>query len=322
MKKQAEKGKKEIKDYISPIEEESEKILEMSEETKTEVEGLYNELSEPEKYEDAQSRALSLKRSEKNIRKTYSNIYRITDELNARLHDVKSKKNFKLSAPSNSEIDRLEIEKHHFAAGLNFYKMMLLCFLGSFFGVIIEMAWCILTNGYIESRAGLVYGPFNILYGWGAMLMTAVLYRFRNRNGWLSFFGAFIAGSALEYFCSWGQEFVLGSRSWDYSDIPFNINGRICLLYSIFWGILGVVWIKDLYPRMSGWILKIPNKPGKIITWIVTVFLIINVLMSGIALFRWSRRDAGVEASNIFWETIDERFPDERMQRVYANMEF
>ncbi len=144
--------------------------------------------------------------------------------------------------------------------------------------------------------------------------------------------------------------------------MPFNINGRICLLYSIFWGILGVLWIKNLYPRMAKLILKIPNRVGKICTWVLLAFFVVNTVMSGIALTRWSRmaklilkipnrvgkictwvllaffvvntvmsgialtrwsqRNAGIPAANTFWQTIDERFPDERMEKVYANMVF
>ena len=202
------------------------------------------------------------------------------------------------------------------------YKLMLICFIGSFVGVVIETLWCLLTRGYIESRAGLVYGPFNMLYGAGAVVLSLTLYKFRNKGKWISFLGGFVVGSAVEYICSWGQELVLGSRSWDYSHMPFHINGRICLLYSIFWGILGVLWIKAIYPWMAKLILKIPNGFGKTITWLVTVFLIVNIAVSMTALFRWSQRQEMIAPSNPFWEFVDERFPDERMERIYANMEF
>lgn len=200
--------------------------------------------------------------------------------------------------------------------------MFLICFMGSFVGVVVELIWCLLKNGYLESRAGMVYGPFNPLYGFGALALTAALYKFRNRNGWISFFGGFFVGSFAEYFCSWGQEFVLGSRSWDYSNVPFNINGRICLLYSVFWGILGYFWIKCIYPAVSMLILKIPDRAGKIITWVLFAFFVFDAVVSLIAMFRWSQRLSGVEASNWFWEFIDMRFTNERMSKIYANMNF
>ena len=58
------------------------------------------------------------------------------------------------------------------------------------------------------------------------------------------------------------------------------------------------------------------------LTWVLTVFLIINALVSAVAMYRWSQRVNGVEPSNTFWEFVDERFPNERMERIYANMEF
>ena len=152
--------------------------------------------------------------------------------------------------------------------------------------------------------------------------MTVCLYRFRNHGAWISFFGSMLIGGGVEYFCSWGQEFVFGSRSWDYSDMPFNINGRICLLYTFFWGFLGVFWIKRIYPLLSKWILKLPNRTGKIITWTIVIFFIVDIASSGVAMFRWTQRIERIAPANQFWEFVDERFPDERMERVYANMEF
>ena len=131
-----------------------------------------------------------------------------------------------------------------------------------------------------------------------------------------------IVGSAVEYICSWGQELVLGSRSWDYSNMPFNLNGRICLLYSIFWGILGVLWIKNIYPRMAKWILKIPNRAGKIITWLLVAFMIANNVMTSLSLARWVERIQDKPASNGIENWLDDHFPDERMEKIFANMEF
>ena len=260
-----------------------------------------------------------------NLKNAQSRTGEMEDELAARLHDVKGDlihKWYRLNPPSNTSIDVAEQQQKHFAQGVNIYKILLILIIGSFAGVMVELLWCLITNGYLESRSGLVYGPFNMLYGVGAAVLSLTLYRFRNRGRWLSFLGGFVVGSVVEYLCSWGQEALLGSRSWDYSGMPFNINGRICLLYSIFWGILGVLWIKDLYPRMSKWILKIPNHAGRIVTWVLTVFMAFNCLVSAVAVWRWAERVSGVPAENGFEELLDARFPDERMERIYANMSF
>ena len=266
-----------------------------------------------------------LRRNKSSIFSTYQRTSAMEDELSARYRDMKrsrDRKWYRLNPPANSTIDLEERQRNHFARGLNAYKLMLICFVGSFLGVVVETLWCLLRHGYIESRAGLVYGPFNLLYGAGAVVLALALYRFRNRGRWLSFLGGMLVGSVVEYVCSWGQEALFGSRSWDYSAMPFNLNGRICLLYSCFWGILGVLWIKDVYPRMAKWILKVPNRSGKIITWCCTIFLALNAVVSLVTVYRWSERIQGVPPESGFWEMIDQRFPDERMERIFANMEF
>ena len=311
-------------ELVLPIEQDSVQILTAAEDVRKQMQEYFPRMLQEDLESDAALRAESLKRASSNLSKASKTIYAVKDELAGRMKDIhqQRKKNMLLSAPANATIDQQEQEGDHFAKGLNGYKLLLVCFIGSFFGVIIEMLWCLVSRGYIESRAGLVYGPFNLLYGFGAVVLTVTLYKFRNRGAWISFLGGIIVGSVVEYVCSWGQELVFGTRSWDYSKMPFNINGRICLLYSIFWGILGVLWIKNLYPRMAKLILKIPNRVGKICTWVLLAFFVVNTVMSGIALTRWSQRNAGIPAANTFWQTIDERFPDERMEKVYANMVF
>ena len=267
----------------------------------------------------------SLRRASRTLAQAYQAADNAADELGARLRDMRTARDRKWyvpNPPANAAIDLEEAKQDHFAQGLGLYKVLLICIAGRFAGVVVEMLWCLVTNGYIESRAGLVYGPFNLLYGAGAALLTVCLYKYRNRGYQLSFAGGFLVGSVLEYVCSWGQEVLLGSRSWDYSHMPLNINGRICFVYSLFWGALGILWIKDLYPRMAKYILKIPNRAGKILTWALTAFLIVNAIVSCVAVGRWSSRVGGQPPAGPFWSFVDQRFPDERMERIFANMEF
>ena len=91
-------------------------------------------------------------------------------------------------------------------------------------------------------------------------------------------------------------------------------------MYSVFWGFLGVFWLKNLYPRIAALMLKIPNKVGRIMTWVLLAFFVFNAVVTFIAILRWSQRIDGIEAANAFWRFIDLRFPDARMQRIYANM--
>ena len=312
----------------------SQSILKLEEALDLRYQGYYEQLADqsslpPEERAVLQSEvtreAEDLKRASANLLQAHLWASEKSDELATRLREgLESSRRRGLfrRAPANSLIDLEEERADSFASGVNFYKIALVCIVGSFAGVVVEMLWCLFRNGYLESRSGLVYGPFNPVYGIGAVVMTLALYRYRNRSSSISFLGGALVGSVIEYLLSWGQEALFGSTSWDYSHMPFNLDGRICLLYSLFWGILGVFWIKSIYPRTAQVILKIPNRFGKILTWVLTILLVLDCAVSLMAVGRWSERVLGDPPASAVDVFFDQHFPDERMERIYANMEF
>ncbi len=100
------------------------------------------------------------------------------------------------------------------AYGLNFYKLFWVFFIGCFAGVVVETLWCMATWHKIESSTGLVLGPFNPVYGFGAVLMTICLYRFRHKRDLWIFLTGIVLGDAFEYLCSFVQEKLFGTVSW------------------------------------------------------------------------------------------------------------
>ena len=120
--------------------------------------------------------------------------------------------------------------------------------------------------------------------------------------------------------CSVFTELVFGTVFWDYSKIPFNLGGRINLLYCFFWGIAAVVWMKGLYPVLSRLIEKIPMKIGRVLCTIMVIFMTVNVALSGLALSRYTERRENIPPANIIQETIDDWFPDAYIEKVYPNM--
>ena len=202
---------------------------------------------------------------------------------------------------------------------LSLADLLWLFVIGAFLGDVVETIFCRITAGVWMSRSSLVWGPFSIVWGLAIALATWFLYNYRNRSdGFLFAFGTFLGG-AYEYLCSVFTEIVFGKVFWDYSDIPFNLGGRINLLYCFFWGIAAVVWLKKLYPLFSKWIEKIPLKQGPIITWILIIFMLANILVSTLALTRYDQRAHNEPAINAIEQLIDERFPDSRMEKIYPN---
>jgi uncharacterized membrane protein len=210
-------------------------------------------------------------------------------------------------------------DEKKFADGLSFNKFVWIFIISCVAGYIVEEIWCLIKLGYFESRHSLIYGPLSVVYGMGAVVLTAALYKFRNSKIPIIFIVAFVVGTLTEYIASLGQEIVFGSVAWDYSNVPLNINGRVCLLYSLFWGVLGVVWIKLIYPLMSKLIEKIPLKLGTILTNTFIIFFVFDCIISASAALRMDNRDAGIPAQNVVEEFLDEHYTDERMHQIYAN---
>ena len=126
-------------------------------------------------------------------------------------------------------------------------------------------------------------------------------------------------GGAYEYLCSVFTEIFFGKVFWDYSNIPFNLGGRINLLYCFFWGIAAVVWIKVCYPRLSRWLSKIPRLPNLLITLCLVVFMAVNMLTSSLALTRYNQRANQVPAKHQWQQVMDRFFDDDRMKIIYPN---
>jgi uncharacterized membrane protein len=214
--------------------------------------------------------------------------------------------------------DKTEKNKK-FADGLCFEKIVWIFLICCILGFIVETIWCFIRHGYIESRKSLVYGPFSVAYGMGGVILTLVLYKLKDSSLWKIFMVSFVAGTVTEYICSLGQEIIFGSVAWDYSDVPLNINGRVCLLYSLFWGVLGIVWIKLIYPLMSKMIEKAPISAGELLTWAFILFFVVDCFLSATAAIRMDKRDDGIVASNKYEVFLDSHFDDERMHKIYAN---
>lgn len=218
-----------------------------------------------------------------------------------------------------NKISKAQTNNEGFANGLCFNKLVWIFLICCVVGFIVETIWCLIRYGYIESRKSLVYGPLSVAYGMGGVILTLALYKLKDESPGKVFFISFIVGTVTEYICSLGQEIVFGSVAWDYSNVPLNINGRVCLLYSLFWGVLGIVWIKLIYPHMSVLIEKMPVNIGMILTWAFVVFFVFDSFMSATAALRMDARNAGEPPSNHFEVFLDDRFDDERMHSIYAN---
>lgn len=186
----------------------------------------------------------------------------------------------------NKEENKVKIKKRKIR-GFTIERICAYFLIYSIIGFFVETAFGMVTKGVLESRQSFLYGPFCGIYGVGAVIMIVALSKFR-KNSNTVFWGGFFLGSIIEYTLSVIGEFIFNIRWWDYYDKPFNINGRICAYYSIFWGLLAIYLVTYFTPRIDKFLRFIKEKIGaKVIKTILTVsmvFVIVDALLTGMAI--------------------------------------
>lgn len=221
---------------------------------------------------------------------------------------------------------------------ITFKRILAYFIIYSFLGFIIETIFGMITKGVIESRQSCLYGPFCCIYGLGAAVMIPGLQKFKKKN-WTLFLAGAIEGSIVEYVISWLGEIVFHIKWWDYSNMPFDINGRICLLFTIFWGILALLLMRLINPYIEKFIDKIPKKLFSVLTIGGTILLILDLLITafGLQVFytRFTKKyDLNlVEDKNLMvsQEVLENKFvqklsntifTDEKMLRTFPNIKY
>ena len=207
---------------------------------------------------------------------------------------------------------------------------------------IIETLFAIVFHNVFESRQSFLYGPFCAIYGVGAVFMIIFLNKYFNKNNHMLFLGGFIVGSVVEYVISLIGELILNVRWWDYSDRFLNINGRICFLYSIFWGLLAIYLMKVINPKVDKFInwlkTKINLRLAKTLTLITVIILFIDCVISGIAInfclirksvennLNIANKEKTIQIYNKIYNNKDlsnfiyKYWNDEKMIRTYPNL--
>ena len=204
-------------------------------------------------------------------------------------------------------------------------------------GYIIETIFGLVTKGVLESRKSFLYGPFCGIYGVGAVVMIIGLQRFK-KNNYTLFAGGFIIGSIIEYVISFIGEWFFNIKWWDYSSMPFNINGRICVWFSFFWGALAIYLMSHIHPKVDKLIEKIKPSILKPLTIILTILIFIDFIVTGFALKMFFVRivnqyDLDIEGVEMYFDTysklyenekvksfVDKHFSDEKMLKTFPNI--
>ncbi|MBT1174136.1 putative ABC transporter permease [Bifidobacterium sp. LC6] len=177
---------------------------------------------------------------------------------------------------------------------LDFFNIFWLFTIASIGGLIVETIYHLaLYHGELQDRAGLLWGPFSPIYGCGAVLVTVFLNRLWKANAGLIFCASAVIGGTFEYVTSWFMEVAFGITAWDYTGQWLSIDGRTSGKYMFFWGLIGLVWMRWLLPRMLALINRIPWKVRYSLTAVCAVLMVIDIVFTLMALDCWYGRLAG-----------------------------
>ena len=154
--------------------------------------------------------------------------------------------------------------------GVKLFEILTYFIVYSFLGWTMESIF----RSVIEKKiinTGFLQGPFCPIYGIGAIIMFLFLEKFENKPI-LLFFIAMVVLTIWEYLVGVLLEKMFKTKYWDYSNQKFNFQGRICLINSIYWGILGVVFVKYIHPFIQG---IISNIDIKLLHYVISVIVIV-----------------------------------------------
>ncbi|OUO88023.1 hypothetical protein B5F40_12820 [Gordonibacter sp. An230] len=205
---------------------------------------------------------------------------------------------------------------------LNFFNLFWIFVVCCVLGLIIETVYhfVVVEPGHYQDRAGLLFGPFSPIYGFGAVLMTVALNRFHDKNVILIFLVSAVIGGAFEYLTSWFMQFAFGIVAWDYSGTFLSIDGRTNGMFMAMWGVLGVVWIKLCLPWMLKLVNLIPWNWRYAVTAVCAALMIADGVLTLLALDCWYQREAGRTPDNAIEEFCADHFDNAYMAQRFQSM--
>jgi len=152
----------------------------------------------------------------------------------------------------------------------------------SFLGYLLEKIFAVLTHAKKTVRKCFFLLPLCPVYGLGVLAVLALPPILTDHWIKLALWGS-LAATAVEYAVHWWYEAVFEVKFWDYADVTGNLQGRVCLPFSIAWGVLLAAFLPWLQPWLAELTVGIPA------VWTLAAWLlfVIDVMLSMRILWRY-----------------------------------
>lgn len=197
----------------------------------------------------------------------------------------------------------------------SFYDIAWVFLIYAILGWCVEVAYAAVHKGEFVNR-GFLNGPWCPIYGCGMCLVIFFLYPLQD-NIIILFFGSMLLTSVLEFLTGYFLESFFHSKWWDYTDMPFNIKGYICLQFSLMWGLAGTFIVDVIHPMLFEMIQWIPYIPGCVILVILGIVFIVDASLTISTILKINRRLKILEELTQGLRTIT----DDIGQNIFENVE-
>lgn len=205
-----------------------------------------------------------------------------------------------------------------------FYTYSILFFIYSFLGWLMEVILSLITEHRFVNR-GFLLGPCCPIYGFGSLLLYFLLKSYTDNFIVLFILTMFIC-SLLEYTTSYIMEKIFKLRWWDYTNMKYNLNGRICLETMTPFSLLGALTIKYITPNLLKIINSFSSKIILIISIILITIFIVDIIISLTIVFKLKlvakdKKDSTIDIKKAISKFIkNDLYVYERILKAFPNL--
>ena len=204
-------------------------------------------------------------------------------------------------------------------SSMSIYFILLYFFVYGFLGWCTEVGFAAFKTHHFVNR-GFLNGPICPIYGVGVTAVITVLTPYKSDIIVLYILSVVLV-TVLEGVTGWAMDKIFHNKWWDYSDMPLNIGGYVCLLFSIVWGFACLFIIYFIQPLVHDLLAFIPTIVGIILIIILGITLIADLYVTASTIFKFNRRLAAMEKIAAEMHEISEQIGQEIFEKTIRAMD-
>lgn len=204
-------------------------------------------------------------------------------------------------------------------SAMSIYFILLYFFVYGFLGWCTEVGFAAFKTHHFVNR-GFLNGPICPIYGVGVTAVITILTPYKSDIIVLYILSVVLV-TVLEGVTGWAMDKIFHNKWWDYSDMPLNIGGYVCLLFSIVWGFACLFIIYFIQPLVHDLLAFIPTIVGIILIIILGITLIADLYVTASTIFKFNRRLAAMEKIAAEMHEISEQIGQEIFEKTIRAMD-